>query len=110
MSVQVEIVDVAGDEVVDALNGLLPQLSSTAAVVTSDQLRELVESSEAISWRDERSRVGTLTSAGFPFLPDCAGGSKTWWSMKGREAPASAKPSPGPRSMKPSVAASVPST
>ena len=63
MSVQVEIVDDASDEVVDALNELLPQLSSTAAVVTSDQLRDLVESPSTTLFmaRMNGQRVGSLT-------------------------------------------------
>jgi ribosomal protein S18 acetylase RimI-like enzyme len=63
MSVQVEIVDDASDEVVDALNELLPQLSSTTAVVTSDQLRELVESPSTTLFmaRMNGQRVGSLT-------------------------------------------------
>ena len=67
MTVRVEIVDEANDEVVDALNRLLPQLSSNATVLTLTQLREFVESSSTTLFvaRDEGTLVGTLTLAVF---------------------------------------------
>jgi len=67
MTLRVEIVDEANDEVVDALNQLLPQLSSTATVLTLTQLRDLVESPSTTLFvaRSEGTLVGTLTLAVF---------------------------------------------
>jgi ribosomal protein S18 acetylase RimI-like enzyme len=67
MTLCVEIVDEANDEVVDALNQLLPQLSSTATALTLTQLRDLVESPSTTLFvaRNEGTLVGTLTLAVF---------------------------------------------
>jgi ribosomal protein S18 acetylase RimI-like enzyme len=67
MTVLVEIVNEASDEIVDGLNHLLPQLSSTAAEVTLNQLRDIVESSSTTLFvaRNEGSVVGTLMLAVF---------------------------------------------
>jgi ribosomal protein S18 acetylase RimI-like enzyme len=67
MTVRVEVVVEANDEVVGALNRLLPQLSSTATALTLTQLRELVESSSTTLFvaRNEGTLVGTLTLAVF---------------------------------------------
>jgi ribosomal protein S18 acetylase RimI-like enzyme len=63
MSLSVEIVDEASDELVDALNQLLPQLSSTATTLTLSQLREFVESPSTtlLVARNDGEIVGTLT-------------------------------------------------
>jgi ribosomal protein S18 acetylase RimI-like enzyme len=63
MTVQVEIVHEASDDIVDALNQLLPQLSSTANELTLTNLRELVDSSSTTVFvaRNDRTLVGTLT-------------------------------------------------
>ncbi|MGA2970442.1 MAG: GNAT family N-acetyltransferase [Acidimicrobiales bacterium] len=63
----VEIVEEANDEVVDALNQLLPQLSSTATLLTLAQLRDLVDSASTTLFvaRSEGILVGTLTLAVF---------------------------------------------
>lgn len=63
MTVHVEIVNEANDEVVNALNRLLPQLSSTAAAVTLTQLRELLASPSTTLFvaRNEGALVGTLS-------------------------------------------------
>ncbi|HEY5092231.1 MAG TPA: GNAT family N-acetyltransferase [Acidimicrobiales bacterium] len=67
MTLRIEIVDEANDEVVDALNRLLPQLSSTATLLTLTQLRDLVESSSTTLFvaRIEGTLVGALTLAVF---------------------------------------------
>jgi ribosomal protein S18 acetylase RimI-like enzyme len=63
MTVQVEIVHEASDDIVDALNQLLPQLSSTANELTLTNLRELVDSSSTTVFvaRNDGTLVGTLT-------------------------------------------------
>lgn len=63
MTLSVEIVEAASHEVVDALNRLLPQLSSTATVLTLTELRDLVESNSTTLFvaRNEGKLVGTLT-------------------------------------------------
>lgn len=67
MTLSVEIVEEANDEVVDALNQLLPQLSSTATLLTLAQLRDLVDSASTTLFvaRSEGILVGTLTLAVF---------------------------------------------
>jgi ribosomal protein S18 acetylase RimI-like enzyme len=67
MTVLVEIVNEASDEVVDGLNRFLPQLSSTATEVTLSQLRDIVQSSSTTLFvaRNEGALVGTLTLAVF---------------------------------------------
>jgi ribosomal protein S18 acetylase RimI-like enzyme len=67
VTVRVEIVNEARQEVVDALNKLVPQLSSSATTLTLFELRDLVESSSTtlfIAHSDEVI-VGTLTLAIF---------------------------------------------
>jgi ribosomal protein S18 acetylase RimI-like enzyme len=63
VTLSVEIVEAASHEVVDALNRLLPQLSSTATVLTLTELRDLVESNSTTLFvaRNEGKLVGTLT-------------------------------------------------
>lgn len=63
MTVRVEIVDEENDETLDAINRLLPQLSSTANVMTMMQLRDVVKSSSSTLFvaRIEEIIVGTLT-------------------------------------------------
>lgn len=63
MTLSVEIVEAASHEVVDALNRLLPQLSSTATVLTLTELRDLVDSNSTTLFvaRNEGKLVGTLT-------------------------------------------------
>jgi ribosomal protein S18 acetylase RimI-like enzyme len=67
VTLSVEIVEEANDEVVDALNQLLPQLSSTATLLTLAQLRDLVDSASTTLFvaRSEGILVGTLTLAVF---------------------------------------------
>jgi ribosomal protein S18 acetylase RimI-like enzyme len=67
MTVLVEIVNEASDEVVDGLNRFLPQLSSTATEVTLSQLRDMVQSSSTTLFvaRNNGALVGTLTLAVF---------------------------------------------
>ncbi len=67
MTVRVEIVELASDEVVSALNRLLPQLSSTASELTLTELQALVESATTTLFvaRDDQAIVGTLTLALF---------------------------------------------
>lgn len=67
MTIVVEIVNEASDEVVDALNKFLPQLSSTATELTLSQLRDIVQSSSTTLFvaRNEGALVGTLTLATF---------------------------------------------
>ena len=63
VTLSVEIVEAASHEVVDALNRLLPQLSSTATVLTLTELRDLVDSNSTTLFvaRNEGKLVGTLT-------------------------------------------------
>src|ERR1700733_5575247 len=63
MTVRVEIVNEASDELVDAINQLLPQLSTTATSLTLNQLRELAESPSTTLFvaRIENTIIGTLT-------------------------------------------------
>jgi ribosomal protein S18 acetylase RimI-like enzyme len=67
VTVRVEIVELASDEVVSALNRLLPQLSSTASELTLTELQALVESATTTLFvaRDDQAIVGTLTLALF---------------------------------------------
>jgi ribosomal protein S18 acetylase RimI-like enzyme len=62
MTLRVEIVDEANDEVVVALNQLLPQLSSTAPVLTLEEVRDFVESPSTTLFvaRNEGTLVGAL--------------------------------------------------
>jgi ribosomal protein S18 acetylase RimI-like enzyme len=63
MTLSVAIVDEANEEVRAALNQLLPQLSSTASVLTLDQIRELIESPSITLFmaRQDATPVGALT-------------------------------------------------
>jgi ribosomal protein S18 acetylase RimI-like enzyme len=63
MMLRVETVHDATDELVDALNRLLPQLSSTATTLTLTELREFLESSSTTLFvaRGGGTVVGTLT-------------------------------------------------
>ena len=63
MSVEVAVATVVTDELVDQLNGLLLQLSSSASVLTIDAVREIVDSDAStlfVATRDGRV-IGTLT-------------------------------------------------
>jgi ribosomal protein S18 acetylase RimI-like enzyme len=67
MTVFVEVVADASDDIVDALNQLLPQLSSTANALTLSQLRDIVEAPSTTLFvaRNEGRLVGSLTLAVF---------------------------------------------
>jgi ribosomal protein S18 acetylase RimI-like enzyme len=68
MSVHVEVAKEATAELVDALNRLLPQLSSNAAPLTMADLTELTASSAITLFvaRDGERIVGSLTLVVFP--------------------------------------------
>jgi ribosomal protein S18 acetylase RimI-like enzyme len=68
MSLLVEIANEATDDLVEGLNRLLPQLSSTAAPLTTQKVKELVASSATVVFiaRDEGRIVGSLTLVVFP--------------------------------------------
>ena len=68
MSVSVDIVRSASEEVVRELNALLPQLSSSAAPLNLDTLTEMLASNAITLFvaRDDERLVGTLTLAVFP--------------------------------------------
>ena len=76
MSVVVEAVDVATPELVTALNGLLPQLSSNAQPLSLADLETLVHSPSTTLFvaRNEDDVVGTLTLVVFP-IPS---GERAW--------------------------------
>jgi ribosomal protein S18 acetylase RimI-like enzyme len=63
MSVIVEAAHHVTDELVAGLNHLLPQLSSSAPPLTTDQVAKLVDSSAATLFvaREDQRIVGTLT-------------------------------------------------
>jgi ribosomal protein S18 acetylase RimI-like enzyme len=63
----VEIVDLANDDVLEALNRLLPQLSSTASAMTLSELREFLDSPSTTLFvaRSDGRIVGALTLAVF---------------------------------------------
>jgi ribosomal protein S18 acetylase RimI-like enzyme len=68
VDVQVEVLSEVTDEVVDALNALLPQLSTTAKPLDAAALRVIVTapaSTVLVAWLDGRI-VGSLTLATFP--------------------------------------------
>ncbi len=68
MDVQVEVLSEVTAEVVDALNALLPQLSTTAKPLDAAALRAIVSapaSTVLLAWLDGRI-VGSLTLATFP--------------------------------------------
>jgi ribosomal protein S18 acetylase RimI-like enzyme len=76
VSVVVEAVDVATPELVTALNGLLPQLSSNAQPLSLADLETLVHSPSTTLFvaRNEDDVVGTLTLVVFP-IPS---GERAW--------------------------------
>ena len=68
MSVIIEVAEIASPELLEGINRLVPQLSSSADAVTQDQLAALV-ASECVTLfvaRSEGAVVGTLTLATFP--------------------------------------------
>jgi len=76
VSVVVEAVDVATPELVTALNGLLPQLSSNAQPLSLADLETLVHSPSTTLFvaRNDDDVVGTLTLVVFP-IPS---GERAW--------------------------------
>ncbi len=68
MSVRVSVVQESGDDLVEGLNRLLPQLSTTASPLTSAQVDELIrsEASTIFVARDGENIVGSLTLVVFP--------------------------------------------
>jgi len=68
VSVQVEIANEVTEELVAGLNKLLPQLSTSAAPLSSADVAELVASPATIVFiaRDEERIVGSLTLVVFP--------------------------------------------
>jgi len=68
VSVTIEVATSASTELLEGINRLVPQLSSSAAVVTWEQLEALV-TSDCLTFfiaRSEGAIVGTLTLAIFP--------------------------------------------
>lgn len=68
MSVQIEIADRVTEELVTGLNHLLPQLSTSASLLTTSDVEVLVASPATIVFiaRDEGHIVGSLTLVVFP--------------------------------------------
>src|SRR6266536_483631 len=68
MTVAIEIARQADDELVAALAGLVPQLSSSAAPPGPDELRRVLEfpGNRLLVARDAGTIVGTLTLVVFP--------------------------------------------
>ena len=68
MSVIIEVVETASPELLEGINRLVPQLSSSADLVTLDQLAVLVASESVTLFVAKRDGVivGTLTLATFP--------------------------------------------
>ena len=68
MTLTVEIARVVSDDLVDGLNRLLPQLSTSAASLTLADVTRLVQSPSSIIFvaRSDGSMVGTLTLVVFP--------------------------------------------
>ncbi|MEV4114281.1 GNAT family N-acetyltransferase [Nonomuraea sp. NPDC049695] len=68
MSVEIEIVREASDDVVAALSRLLPQLSTTAEALDREAVRRLLafESNTVLVARVQGQIVGTLTLVTFP--------------------------------------------
>lgn len=68
MNVRVTIAEESSNELVQGLNKLLPQLSTTAAPLTPVQVEELVRSDATIVFvaRDGENIVGSLTLVVFP--------------------------------------------
>lgn len=68
MSVIIEVAENASNELLDGINHLVPQLSSSAGAVTWEQLAAMV-TSDCLTFfvaRSEGAIVGTLTLATFP--------------------------------------------
>jgi ribosomal protein S18 acetylase RimI-like enzyme len=67
MNVEIETVAETTSDLIDGLNGLLPQLSSSAAPLTMDDVERLVNSDAVTLYiaRHEGRIVGTLTLAVF---------------------------------------------
>jgi ribosomal protein S18 acetylase RimI-like enzyme len=68
MTVRVEIATAASDELVEGLNRLLPQLSTTAAPLVTADVAELIASPATTVFiaRDDERIVGSLTLVVFP--------------------------------------------
>jgi ribosomal protein S18 acetylase RimI-like enzyme len=68
VNIRVDIANESSDELVEGLNQLLPQLSTTASPLTSAQVEELVQSDASILFvaRDGENIVGSLTLVIFP--------------------------------------------
>jgi ribosomal protein S18 acetylase RimI-like enzyme len=68
MNIRVDIAEASSDELVEGLNHLLPQLSTTAPSLTSAQVDELIRSDASIVFiaRDGENIVGSLTLVVFP--------------------------------------------
>ena len=68
MNVEVEVLSEITDEVVDALNALLPQLSTTARPLDAAALRAIVAApaSTVLIARADGRIIGSLTLATFP--------------------------------------------
>ncbi|MHB8826495.1 MAG: GNAT family N-acetyltransferase [Acidimicrobiales bacterium] len=68
MTLVVEIVEHATDEVRDALNSLVPQLSSRASVIDDAKLASIIENPSLTLFvaRESGAILGTLTLAVFP--------------------------------------------
>jgi ribosomal protein S18 acetylase RimI-like enzyme len=68
MSIEVEAVRQATDELVEACRRLLPQLSSTAAALDADELTRIVDhqANTLLVARDQGAIVGMLTLVTFP--------------------------------------------
>jgi ribosomal protein S18 acetylase RimI-like enzyme len=68
MNIRVDIAEASSDELVEGLNHLLPQLSTTAPSLTSAQVDELIQSDASIVFiaRDGENIVGSLTLVVFP--------------------------------------------
>ena len=68
MSVTVEIADEVTDELVEGLNQLLPQLSTSASPMTTSDVAALVDSPATVVFiaRDDGRIVGSLTLVVFP--------------------------------------------
>ena len=68
MSIEVEAVRQATDELVEACRRLLPQLSSAAAALDADELARIVDhqANTLLVARDEGAIVGMLTLVTFP--------------------------------------------
>ena len=76
MSVVVETATAASQDLLDGLNHLLPQLSSTAPTLTMDDLETLIgaQSVSLLVARNEGTIVGSLTLVMFP-IPT---GTRAW--------------------------------